>query len=621
MSVRKGMSIKNLALLVMLAGVLPLAILTSISIYYLQHHERLRHTDKELRVAATFVEHLLGPQFHDQIEGPHSIPTEKFDQIVGRYNELCKKLDLEYIWSLMEFEGEIVFTSSTSKDKQVENGLHAGFLDAHSNPELYEAVFQTMEIQYQDNVDEWGTIRAVLIPSRDIHGRKYLIGASKKTSNLRSIAPLLIRNTLIIALILVVPGFIFSSLLSKWLTRPILELAHAAEELGRGNFEAELTSSGRTLELNILAKAFTSMRNAFVESLQELDQVLNVVKQSPIQIYRVKANKEMTAEFLSENFKMMGYDIEDLLRGAIKWADLISSEDLKRIENAITDARTKGSDTYTSEIQIRWADGEYHWYKCWNQFIRDDRGEIISIQGIMTEISDLQEARERDKLHHNRLRALTQDLLQAEDRERRRLALTLHDDIGQMLAALNMKISVLGDSTDPEFIQALTPQIHELLSQIMETTKSLTWAISPPSLYEMDIGAGLERMAEELHDVFGIKTTVHAAGQHIILDKNTSAVIFRCTKELLVNIAKHAGVKEAEVGISHYGNKAHLIITDEGNGFDPDISDQSSKKSYGLFSIKERIEHLGGSVRIESSPGQGTKIMLIIPIDIDETLN
>ncbi len=620
MSVRKEISIKDLALLVMLAGVLPLAMLTSISIYYLQHHENMRHIDEELRVAATFAEHLLGPEFHDQIEGPHSISTEKFDQMVGRYNELCKKLELEYLWSLMEFEGEIVFTSSTSPDKQVKNGLHAGFLEVHSSPDLYETVFQTMETQYQNNDDKWGTIRAVLIPSRDTHGRKYLIGASKKISDLRSTTPLLVRNTLIIVVILIVPGFIFSSLLSKWLTRPILELAHAAEELGLGNFETELTS-GRTLELNILAKEFASMRDAFVATLHELDDVLHVVTQSPILIYRVKANKDMTAEFLSENYQMMGYEIENLLEGTIKWADLIPAEDLERVEKAIVDARAKGSDSYTSEIQIRWADGNYHWYKCWNQFVRDDQGEITSIQGIMTDISDLREALERDNLYHNRLRALTQDLLKAEDRERRRLALTLHDDIGQMLAALNIKISVLGDSSDPEFIEGLTPQIHELLSQIMHTTKSLTWEISPPSLYELDVGAGLERMAEELHALFGIKTTVHAAGQHIVLDKNTSAVIFRCTKELLVNIAKHAGVKEAEVGISHYGDKAHLIISDAGKGFDPDSSDQSSKKSYGLFSIKERIEHLGGSVRIESSSGQGTKIMLIIPIDIEETLN
>ncbi len=618
----KGLGIKigDMVLLVMLALVLPLAAAASIAIYVLQHDQILRHTDAELEFAAAFAHQLLGRDYHDRIIDGSSVPPEEFNRIVQQFNELCAELDLDYIWSLMLYKDRVVFTSATSPDKLVANNRHAGFFEAHAYPELYDQTFRNMEIERRDLLDNRGRIRAVLMPHYDAHGRKYLICAGRKLSDIDAISPFLWRNTAIISLIFLIPGLLLGIGLVRWLVRPISKLAEAAEAFGQGRYDTELESCS-TLELNILANEFSSMRDSFVRTLGELEEFRKVISQSPILIYRVNLTPNLEPEFISDNFAQLGYNVDDLRRGAITWDQIVPSEDLERIRRIIQEALASGQDTYSTEIRLTQADGELLWYKCWNQFIRNKKGTAVSLQGVMMDISDLRAARERDIIYQNRLRALSQDLLQAEERERRQLAMALHDDIGQMLAALNMKFAVLKETENPAGAATLLPQIETLMSRIMHTTKTLTWEISPTTLYETDLGAGLARMAAEIKDFFGLEAQIDTGGTRVTLDKNTSAIIFRCTKELLVNVAKHAGVKSADVGISHYGDKAHLVVSDAGRGFDPASLDQSLKTKYGLFSIRERIEHIGGSMRIESAPGKGTKVMLIIPLDIQEILS
>jgi signal transduction histidine kinase len=147
----------------------------------------------------------------------------------------------------------------------------------------------------------------------------------------------------------------------------------------------------------------------------------------------------------------------------------------------------------------------------------------------------------------------------------------------------------------------------------MQTCKSLTWEISPTSLYDSDIAAGLERMAHDLKRFFGLEVLIQTAGSRIELDRESSAVIFRCAKELLVNIAKHSGSHTAEVGISRLENKVHMVVSDQGKGFSLScLEDESS--GFGLFSIRERLVHMNGSLQVDSEPGKGTKVLMVFPL-------
>ncbi|MEI6890942.1 MAG: PAS domain-containing protein [Pontiella sp.] len=355
-------------------------------------------------------------------------------------------------------------------------------------------------------------------------------------------------------------------------------------------------------------------------SMHELREFNNFVVNSPIFIYLVKIDDNFTTEFISENFSSMGYSPESLRNGNLNWEDIIPPEQYKELTQTIQHMLQLKRKSFVLETAIRWPSGDLHWYKCWNQIIPNEDGEPVSIQGIMTDITDLKEAHTRDIDYQIRLKALARDLIKAEDRERRHLAYVLHDDIGQMLAALNMKLSVLLEKSGMEMSADLVLQVDQLLKKIMNSTKSLTWEISPTSLYETDIAAGLERMAADLNTYFGLEVSILTAGIRVELDREISAFIFRCTRELLVNTAKHSGQKKAEVGISQYGDKVHLVVSDQGIGFNPDELENSERPNFGLFSIRERLEYMNGTMHIESSMGKGVKTMIIIPLEIDASL-
>jgi len=614
-----GWKIHNLAMLVMLAIVLPLSVWVYVLDFTNHKGDALRNIDNQLLIAATMAEATLPADYHDRISSSTDVSQEDYDVVVERYNKLCAELGLEYLWSLMLVDGHPRFTSSTSPDKNVSNGLHAKFFEPHSNPELYQHAFQTMETQFRINKDKWGNIRAVLIPRYDAHGRKYLFGASKKMEDIHLLILHILRDAVLTAAAFLIPAVLLSRLVSKWLTKPISELAETAKKIGAGNYDQSITVTGAH-EINVLSETLESTRLSFQRhiaelksSVKEMQEFKDNVNNSPVIFFRVRIAPGFPTEFISDNIDFMGFTAADMISGKVTWDQFMYKDDLKKITEALNQTLESNGETYALEGRVIPPNGEIIWYENWNRILRDESGTPTHVQGLLIDITERKAARNRNIRYQNRLKALAQDLTHAEDKERRMLATAIHDDLGQMLAGLNMKFSVLKETSDRDRINDLVQQVDELLNQIMQACKSLTWEISPTSLYETDIAAGLERMASDLKKYFGLEVKIETAGIRIELDQVSAALIFRCIKELLVNIAKHSGTQMAEVGISRIENKVHMVVSDNGKGFNP--SDQEEEASgFGLFSIKERLTHFNGSMHIESEPGKGTKILIILPL-------
>ncbi|VGO20006.1 PAS domain-containing protein [Pontiella sulfatireligans] len=617
----KGWKIRNMVLLIMLAMVLPLSLLSSALDFHLYKRNELRHIDAQLFNAAVLAKATLPDNYHDAILDAATVTPEAFDRIVDRNNKLCEELGLEYLWSLMLLDGRLCFTSATSPDKKVENHQHAKFLEPHANPELYAHAFQTMEPQFQNNIDKWGSIRAVLVPFYDSQGRKCLFGASKKLSDIHANTATLLRNALFALLILLIPGILVSLIFSKWLTSPIARLADAAEEIGEGRYETDINIEG-SREVNVLAHQLADMRDAIrdqmaslAKAMDELRNFEQIVNSSPIIVYRLRyAPKEWPVEFVSNNINQLGYSAAQLLSGQSPWYCINYPEDIPAVEKFVKEVIDQGEDAFNLESRMLTATGEIRWMHSWNRFIRDGKGNITHLHGIFVDITDRKISQERDGQYRQRLKALSQDLATTEDRERRQFAEALHEDVGQMLAGLNMKFTALKEAVDRDRIDDLFEQVDTLLQHIMGKCKSLTWTMCPPSLYETDIAAGLERMAEDLKDLFGIDVSIQTAGLRIELDREASAFIFRWAKELLVNVAKHAETTAADIAVSQYTDKIYMVVTDQGKGMDTSELENGSGTGFGLFSIRENLAQMGGLMNIQSEPGKGTKVLIICPL-------
>lgn len=257
--------------LLALIGVNMLVMAGTSAIFYQQQKQTLlAEIDERLTVVAQMAKELLPSDYHDRIDGQESVSGDEFQQIVGRYNRLCVKLGLEYIWSLLLVDGRIVFTTSTSPDKKAENRLHAGFFEPHSSPELYTNTFATMRAAYKSNHDKWGDIRVALIPSVDVRGRKYLFGASVRLTDVNQQLRDLVWQALAVGLAV----FAFSMAVGLWVARlvtgPIHRLTEAIREIAAGGKKVDADEYG-TYEQVMLARHFNRLNHALQEKIAQLE--------------------------------------------------------------------------------------------------------------------------------------------------------------------------------------------------------------------------------------------------------------------------------------------------------------------------------------------------------------
>ena len=216
-----------------------------------------------------------------------------------------------------------------------------------------------------------------------------------------------------------------------------------------------------------------------------------------------------------------------------------------------------------------------------------------------------------------RLRELSTRLIQTEARERRRIATEIHDRIGQTLAVTKMQLGSILADFDHQDLKNRIASTREMITQTIGDVRHLTFEISPPIIYELGLMAALEWLTENLRKQHGLNVDIIAADERDQeLSTDTSVFLFRTCNELLVNIVKHSGATNAYIHINIGSKLITLKITDNGAGFDPILLHEGfdpSERGFGLFSIQEQLQHLGGTMEIDSTPDQGSTVKIALP--------
>ena len=233
---------------------------------------------------------------------------------------------------------------------------------------------------------------------------------------------------------------------------------------------------------------------------------------------------------------------------------------------------------------------------------------------VSADITAYKQAEAQVQAYAEELRALAQEAIVSQEHERRQLAQALHDTISQSLALAKLQLSAL-PVTDPLARERLDG-VLALLDETVQHARTLTFALSPPILYELGLGAGLEWLAETITQQHGLPVTVQGDLDRLPLDDDTQTFLFTAAREALVNVVKHARARQATVWLRAADGRVQVEIRDDGVGFDPaSLPGRGSQAGgFGLFSIRERLRHLGGRVEIVSAPGQGTGITLFLPL-------
>ncbi len=240
-----------------------------------------------------------------------------------------------------------------------------------------------------------------------------------------------------------------------------------------------------------------------------------------------------------------------------------------------------------------------------------------TVETLREEVQARMRAEERILADQDQLRTLTGQLLDAEDKERREIATQLHDSVGQILAFLKMELGELQRSNLPEDVLQSIRRSREQVNEAITRTRSLTFEISPPELYTLGLESALEELAHRFSLERGLECHVHDSEQDKPLSEQIKTLLYRSVRELLINAAKHARPKSIDITISRTGGRIQVVVQDDGVGFDLSrLAEGSPHKAagFGLFSIRERLTHMGGTVYIESDNGRGTRVTLVAPL-------
>ena len=216
------------------------------------------------------------------------------------------------------------------------------------------------------------------------------------------------------------------------------------------------------------------------------------------------------------------------------------------------------------------------------------------------------------------LRQLASELTLTEQRERRRLALILHDHLQQLLVGAKMRVEMLESRLQQSDMPEHIRQVAEILGESIEASRSLTAELSPPILYEAGLAAALEWLGRQMQDKHGLAVEIEANPDTPIdpHDQSISVLLFQSVRELLFNIVKHARAKSAQVRLSWLdGEMIQIVVADQGVGFDlARLGAEGASGGFGLFSIRERLQMMGGRLKVDTAAGRGTRVTLVAPI-------
>lgn len=312
---------------------------------------------------------------------------------------------------------------------------------------------------------------------------------------------------------------------------------------------------------------------------------------------------------------------------------LIHPLDVDRLKHAA--ALTEVSGQFSEEFRLLRGDGTVRWIAGHGVTVHDLAGRPVRMVGVNYDITERKASQARleqfaEELERqvsertrelvssqDQLRALATELNLAEQRERKRLADELHDHLAQMLVLVRLK---LGQAKQGPVYRSMDmiKQAEDVVNESLTYTRNLVAELSPPVLHEFGLFAALRWLGEQMQR-YQLHVTVRIdSAEDLRLPEDQAVLVFQSVRELLINAAKHAVSKQASVVAEERGGCLGIVVEDQGVGFDllamatQQTSAMSSK--FGLFSIRERMNALGGRLELHSAPGEGTKATLILPL-------
>ncbi|MDD5331045.1 MAG: PAS domain-containing protein [Sulfuricella sp.] len=231
----------------------------------------------------------------------------------------------------------------------------------------------------------------------------------------------------------------------------------------------------------------------------------------------------------------------------------------------------------------------------------------VQVLGIAMDITERKQAEEKLRISNLELQRLATHLELVREEEQKRIARELHDEMGGVLAALNIKVSMLAVDIPAEMPQLLADvrNLEKLVADGIKAMRQTVAALRPSLLDEVGLKIAIEKYTREFEQNTGIECDLRLPEAEPAIGGAQAATIFRIVQESLTNVAKHAQASKVSITLSEWDGSLMLTVKDNGKGFDPSVR---KAKSFGLLGIRERAAMVGGKAEISSAPGKGTTV-------------
>lgn len=304
-----------------------------------------------------------------------------------------------------------------------------------------------------------------------------------------------------------------------------------------------------------------------------------------------------------------------------KWIPVCHPDDLEYVQTELT-ALAHDHPVVVIENRVYSGDGRLHWMQFVNRGFFDSAGQLQEFQSVGRDITERKqiEAALRDAHQQmeqrviertEQLRRLAVEATLAEERERQAIARDLHDNLGQLLHVTRVKLDALEPFLSPA---ASLGELNDLLSTASRQVRMLTTQLCPPVLKRLGLAAALQWLTDEMNRQYGLCTEFIQGKLAVSPKEEHRDMLFRTARELLINVVKHSGTRQARLYLSHVDGQIILAVEDEGIGIGDLAAALNNNDGFGLASIRERITYMSGQMEITAGAIQGLRITVSLPL-------
>jgi PAS domain S-box-containing protein len=340
----------------------------------------------------------------------------------------------------------------------------------------------------------------------------------------------------------------------------------------------------------------------------------NLFEQMPVGLYRALPDGTIT-DANPTLMEMLRCDAREEIVGRSALEFYVEAADRERFLATLREKET----VKNFEVEVRRRDGTRFWVRNNAQAACDETGRLVEFEGAIEDITERREAEKRLRDHEARLRKLATELARAEEATRRRIAGEVHDFILQNLIGVKVKLHVINADMLDEVDRAELSEARHLVHAAVDDIRTLTFQLSPPVLYDLGLEPALAWLAREVGRRHGLAVAFEDDAERKPLSHDTRALLFRAARELLTNVVKHAQARRAVLTIRRVNRRVEVTVADDGLGADrarlEGLGDAAG--GFGLFSIREHIEPLGGTVAFETETDGGTRVTVSVPVEAD----